>query len=381
MVRAISMLRIDRDAGVATTGFAPILRLASLVTPSPATTIRGVRIRSLLLVAALATTSPLRADEPRQVWEFRNGGWTAAEVPSTQPETDPTLDRVDALLDRGQHRDARKLALEWEKANRTSPLRDRVLHQIARAYFDYGDRTRAFFHIDELMDTYPQSRFFYPSLELQYRIAEAYLDGYKQRFLKIPLIRVDGDAIEMMYRIQQRSPGSPLAEKALLRTADYYFASADYDLAADAYAAYARNYPRSPVVPRVRLRAAYSSLAQFRGLRYDATPLTDARTQFLSLIDDYPQMAAEENLRDVVARIDTTFARKGNVTADFYRRIGAEQGAAYTYTYVLTTYPDTPEADDAAAGLQAVLPADSGATPPAPPPDRPAIPSPPEVMR
>ena len=335
----------------------------------------------MLFVAAVITTSPVLAEEPRTVELLRNGAWIKEAPAQTQPEADPTLDRIDALLDRGEHRAARKLALQWEKANRTSLLRDRVLFQIAQAYFQYGDRTRAFFHLDELMDTYPQSRFFYPSLELQYRIAEEYLDGYKQRFLKIPMVRVGGDAIEMMYRIQQRSPGSPLAEKALLRTADYYFANADYDLAGDAYAAYARNYPRSPAVPRVRLRAAYASLAQFRGLRYDATPLTDARTQFQSIIADYPQLASEENLRDVVDRIDTTFARKGNLTADFYRRTNAEQGAAYTYRHVLTTYPDTPEAADAAKGLATVSPVESNAATPAPPADRPSMPSPPEVMR
>ena len=71
-----------------------------------------------------------------------------------------------------------------------------------------------------------------------------------------------------MLRVQQRSPGSPLAERALLRTADWYYSSADYDLAHDAYGVYVKNYPRSPMVPQVKLRQAFSSLAQFRGVRF-----------------------------------------------------------------------------------------------------------------
>jgi outer membrane assembly lipoprotein YfiO len=314
-------------------------------------------------VFAVATVAPpiasAQAGAPttssaRNIWEWRNGQLTlTTPQPSTptQPATDATLDKVDALLAAGQHKQARKLALRWERANRNSPLRDRVLLQIANAFYQYGDRTKAFFYCDELMDTYPQSGLFYDALDLQYRIADAYLGGYKQRVFGIPAVTVADDGIEMMYRIQQRSPGSPLAERALLRTADHYFANADYDLAGDAYAWYTRSYPRSPKVPRVRLRAAYSSLAQFRGLRYDSTPLIDAKAQFQALINDYPRLAAEENLPDLVARIDTTFARKTLVNGDFYRRTNQPLGAAYSFYDVIQTYPHTPEATEAAKAL------------------------------
>ena len=84
----------------------------------------------------------------------------------------------------------------------------------------------------------------------------------------------------MLYRIQERSPGSPLAERALLRTADYYYNTGQFELASDAYAAYVRSYPRSPNVPRVRLRRAFASYAQFRGTKFDATSLLDARRRW-----------------------------------------------------------------------------------------------------
>jgi len=35
----------------------------------------------------------------------------------------------------------------------------------------YGDRIKAFYYCDELMDTYPDSGYFYPALELQFQIA------------------------------------------------------------------------------------------------------------------------------------------------------------------------------------------------------------------
>lgn len=315
-----------------------------------------MHIRSALFVVLLAATPLCAAESNSEIWELRGGAWTQVKTAATQQASDPELDRIDRLLAQGKHREARKLALAWEKTHKTSPLRDRVLFQIAQAYYQYGDRTRAFFHLDELLDTYPESPLFYPSLELQYGIADAFLNGYRKRFMGMAIVGAEEEGIEMLYRIQQRSPGSPLAERALLRSADHYFAYSKFEFAGDAYASFARSYPRSPAIPRVKLRAAYSSLAQFRGLRYDATPLIDAKAQLEAIVAEYPQLAAEENLRDLIDRINTTFARKALVTADFYRRTSEPVGAAYTYRYVSSTYPNTAEATDATKAF-AALPA------------------------
>jgi outer membrane assembly lipoprotein YfiO len=155
------------------------------------------------------------------------------------------------------------------------------------------------------------------------------------------------EAVEMMYRLQQRSPGSPLAEKALLRTADYYYSDRQYDLAVDAYQAYIKNYPRSPHIPRVKLRQAYANLAQFHGVRFDTTPITDAKTLLEEIVKSYPELAEQENIPALLKRIDETFAQKLAVTADFYRRTHEPAAAVYTYEYLEQTYPGTPEAIDA----------------------------------
>jgi outer membrane assembly lipoprotein YfiO len=159
------------------------------------------------------------------------------------------------------------------------------------------------------------------------------------------------EAVDMLFRVRQRSPGSPLAEKALLRTADFYYADSQYDLAADAYAWYAREYPRSPAIGRVKLRQAFANYAQFRGLRFDATPLVDARAQLAELIAANPDLAEEEGLPAVVGRIDRTFAEKLYWTGNFYRRTHEPRAAVYMYRYLLEAYPNTPEAAKAQQAL------------------------------
>ena len=40
---------------------------------------------------------------------------------------------------------------------------------IAEALYQYGDRVKAFYYLDELMDEHPDSRYYTQALEKQYR--------------------------------------------------------------------------------------------------------------------------------------------------------------------------------------------------------------------
>ncbi len=298
---------------------------------------------SLLIGQSAAAAAP--ASQPTQTWELTGPGeFKQVQSPDTQPIANPTLDKVEQLLVHHRFNSARKIVLDWLKHHKDAPDRDRALFLLAEAYDQYGDRIRAFYHLDELLDTYPESRLFYPALEKQYEIGDAFLRGYRRRFLGLPILTSEDEGVEILYRIQERSPGSPLAERALLRTADHYFASSDFDLAFDAYASYARSYPRSPDIPRVRMRQALSSYAQFRGLLFDATPLIDAKAQLEDIARNYPELAAEENVPDVIERINRSLAGKIYRTADFYVRTHDPRGAVYTYRYLIQTYPETREA-------------------------------------
>jgi outer membrane assembly lipoprotein YfiO len=302
---------------------------------------RGIWIFAL----SMALTGVVSA-EPH-VSELTGQGWQDVARPTSRPTSDPALDRAEQLLGHHQYNAAKKIALNWVLEHKESPLRDRGLFLVAEAFFQYGDRIKSFYYLDELMDEYPESPLFYRALEKQYQIADDYLNGYKRRFLLIPLFSAEDEAIEMLYRIQQRSPGSPLAEKSLLRTADYYYSIGDYELAADAYAAYGRNYPRSPVLPQTKLRQAFSAYAQFRGLRFDPTELVNARSQLVDMIQSYPDLAARDNLPTIIARIDQTLADKIYVTAEFYRRTNQLKGAVWNYRYLIGTFPNEPAAENA----------------------------------
>ena len=309
-----------------------------------------LRTLGLIVLILAATAVTLRADPSAA--EFRNGHWQPIAPPTAAPPpVDPDLDHMQQLLDVGDAKAALNVGLIWVKSHsKTAPLRDRTLYLIAQAKYRIDgsdDRVNAYYYCDELMEEYPASKWFFPALELQFKIADEYLDGHKGKFLGFAFVSLQDEAVEMLYRIQQRSPGSPLAEKALLRTCDFYYSVGEYELAHDAYGFYAKTYPRSPMLAQVMLRRAFSSLAQFRGVRFDPTCMIDARAELSDVIAAYPPLAKEENLKSIVHRIDEALARKLLVTADYYRRTDAAKGAVYVYRYLIDTYPASPDADKA----------------------------------
>jgi outer membrane protein assembly factor BamD (BamD/ComL family) len=303
----------------------------------------------ILLCASAALATPKSS-------ELHGGQWVDVSNPTTEPAADPELLRLEQMVQDGKNKEAAKEIIIWLKRDKDSPLFDRGLYLEAQALYQYGNRIKAFFYLDELLDDYPDSALYSQALDKQYQIADEFLNGYKRRFLKIPMLSAEEEAVEMMYRLQQRSPGSPLAEKALLRTADFYYSDREYDLAVDAYEAYIKNYPRSPAIPRVKLRQAYANLAQFHGVRFDTTPITDAKAQLEDIVKTYPDLAMQENIPALLEQIDETYARKLAVTADFYRRTSQPDAARYTYEYLEKTYPQSPESANAQRAV-AKLPA------------------------
>ena len=320
-------------------------------------------------LAIFGTATILRAQPPAsQVSEYAgHGQWhEISAAPAAQFIDDPTLDRVERLIDAHQTSDAHTLLSPWLKENPKAPDRDRGLFLLAEIYYQQDDRLTAFYHLDELMDKYPSSRFFAAALQKQYEIADAFLSGYKRRFLGLHILPAEEEGIEMLYRVQERSPGSALAERAAPFGRLLLPQFAVRSCRGCVWRIRPR-LPRSPDVSYVKLREAFSSLAQFRGVRYDATPLLDARSQFLEVLDKYPDLAAQENVKDRVERIDNTLADKLYVTGDFYTRTHKPAAAAYVYRYMLQKYPQAPVAGSVRLALGR-LPASARNTLP-PPPD------------
>lgn len=308
----------------------------------------------ILLVSAL---SLLNADGPRKSFELTpQGAWkplgpTTVVAPTPQsPEgddMDPAIRHLSDLVRDGRYSRARDEGIEWLKANPSSPNYDRGLLVTAEALRGTREYVRSFYYCDQLLDEHGDSQQFEPAMRLQYDVADAYLLGAKDKLFGFRIVGRQDEAVEMLFRIQQRAPGSPVSEKALLRTADFYWANGDFDLASDAYHSYVQTYPRSPLVPKARLREAYSNLAEFHGPQFDSTPVLNAKTLLNQVSADFPDMARDEAIPAKLDLADRQLARKLYLNADFYRRTGKPTAAVTLCKRLLKQYPNAPESADA----------------------------------
>src|SRR5207249_1985483 len=107
---------------------------------------------TVILWAALAV--PAAHGQPKTFEYSGRGEWAQVSNATTQVASDPTLDRVEDLLRKNQNKSAEKLALQWVLGHKGNPQRDRGLFLIAQALYQYGDRIKAFYYLDELMDEY-----------------------------------------------------------------------------------------------------------------------------------------------------------------------------------------------------------------------------------
>ena len=174
------------------------------------------------------------------------------------------------------------------------------------------------------------------------------------------------EAVEMLYRIQERSPGSPLAELPPETHGRLLLQHLAVRPRARCLQHLRAILPTKPGCSAGSIGAAFASLAEFRGPLFDATPLIDARTQFKEIETQYPDLAADANVSGWIDRIDADLANKAYNTGRFYQRTNHLGGAVFMYRYVLGTYPNSHEAELAQRALAMMPPwALTGPPPPA----------------
>jgi outer membrane protein assembly factor BamD len=316
-----------------------------------------IRIRSraaLIVVAAvLALAAPLGAAPPG--WELRNGSW----VPIVQPDSSTPDGQVAQMIKDLDANDTKKViadAKQWIKANKKNPLMPQVLLLQGDAEVARGNKYKALYPYEDLLNNYPTTDLYIPTLQREFTIAQAFLQGYKRKFLGMRILPVEDDAVELLDRIQDRQRGSPLAERAGILVADYFYNQGKFKEAVDAYNDFLRRYPYSQYVRKAEIRRAESSLGNFRGVLFDFTPLYDARERLAAIAQAYPQTSEELQVRAIDDRIYQLEGAKELEIARYYWRAGRKHAAAYYYRRVIANWPDTLHAQAAKAELARRLP-------------------------
>ncbi len=259
-------------------------------------------------------------------------------------------------LSRRQSLPVLKQAHKWLKLHRKNPLVPQVLLLQGDAHVLRGDKFSALFSYEDLLDNFPTTDLYVPTLRREYNIAVAFLKGYKRRFLGLRILPVTHDAIRLLDRIQDRQRGSPLAEEAGIRVADYYYKVGEFTQALDAYSDFLKRYPYSQFALKAQVREAEASLANFRGVKFDITPLRDARTRFNMLSETEPQTAEHLQVGAIEDRIYQLQGKKDLSIAHFYLRVDRKKAAMFYFRRILANWPDTRYARSARKWMRRLAP-------------------------
>jgi outer membrane assembly lipoprotein YfiO len=282
-------------------------------------------------------------------------GWAKAPPPAPGSAEGDLAD-IRSLIDSGQNARAIKAVDKVLLAHPSSSAREEAMNLAGQARMNQGRYWDAYDWFERQLANYPNGVFFDRALDREFTIARAFLQGRRRRAMKIFRVSARDDGIDILMRIAAHSPGSDLAERALLQVADYHYDRREYPEAIAVYDEFAKSHPRSGRRAYAMLRSARASLLTFRGIKWDETPLLDASVRFRVFARAYPAQAKRENIAGILAEIRQTLAHKVFYSGTFYERTNSPRSAVFYYRKVLREYPDSQWANDARQRLDRLAP-------------------------
>lgn len=212
-----------------------------------------------------------------------------------------------------------------------------------------GEEFEALYDYEEVIKIYPGSDQFVLALEREMEIAIRYLNGLRKKGL-FGFRFEDGVPVgeELLIRVQERLPGSQLAERAGIELSDYYYRTRDLKMAAESYDVFTRNYPRSEYGQKALLRRIYSNIAQFKGPEYDASALIEAQQLIKRFVRYYPADAEQAGVGDALsARLDESAGAQMLEVGRWYLRRSDPVSARLILKRLFRRHPNTVAARDA----------------------------------
>jgi tetratricopeptide (TPR) repeat protein len=331
----------------------------------------------LLSAAATAQTTSFQIDD--------QGNWVAQ-----RPDRPPTPDEAvmlhaRQLLADNKPAQAKSILTDWIEKNAvtTNPFLPQAYLLRGDAITADGNEFKALYDYETLIKGFPESEEYNRALERELEIGIKYCYGLKRIWLGIRWSDSTEYGTELLTRVAERSPGSHLAERAMIELADYYYRDRDLKAAAEAYEVFLANFPKSPYAQKARERRISSNIARFKGPNYDASGLAEARI----LIEQYaatdPAGAQRAGLSDaMVARLDESSAAQILEKARWYLRRNDLVSARATLQRLVVQHPQTVSGNTAVAMLRErgwEMPAPTVAEPPRPAAGQDQPPAPPNA--
>lgn len=290
----------------------------------------------LTAASALAQSGSYRLGDDRR--------WSAS-APAPEPGSDAAI-IADArrLLAEDNPEAARDILDPWlERTEReANPYRPEALLLRGDCLVALEREYKSLYDYEEIIRKHRESEQFPIAVERELDIAIRYANGLKIRVLGMRIGDSEEVAEELFIRVQERMPRSQLAERASIEMADFYYRQRDMKMAFQAYDLYLTNFPSGPSAMHARERRIQADIARFKGPKYNASELINARTRIREFVDRYPAEADASGMDEsMVARLDESMAAHLLDTAQWYLRSGDPTSSRFTLRRLLRDFPAT----------------------------------------
>lgn len=278
-----------------------------------------------------------------------SGAWVAKAGSAPNPDAIPIAEARRLVVD-GKPGKAVSILDDWLEAHETSdsPLLPQAYQLRGDATLADGDEYGALYDYEAVCIRYPASEEFVKACERELDIATRYVHGLKRKWLGMRVTGATDVGEELLIRVQERLPGSTLAERANLELADFYYRRNDLKEAAIVYEAYLRWFPHGEHAALAKERRIYCTIGQFRGPAYDASTLADARILIEEFLKDDPDGARRAGLDEsMVTRLDESGAVQKMNKVRWYLRRGDPVSARLVLRRLIKEHPQTAAAAEA----------------------------------
>jgi outer membrane protein assembly factor BamD len=158
-------------------------------------------------------------------------------------------------------------------------------------------------------------------------------------------------AVDAFQKVKDRFPYSKYAVTAELRMADALYLQEEYEQAYAAYDEFEKLHPKYKDIPYVIYQKGMSNFGQIVSKEREQIHTLKAKEEFERLIKRFPRdeyaNKARKNLRDCYIYL----ADHELFVANFYYKQGRYRAALGRYLYIIDTYPDLGQYQDAMEGI------------------------------
>lgn len=171
-----------------------------------------------------------------------------------------------------------------------------------------------------------------------------------------PMFDAFSNAIQTYQNVRMYDPTGPLADDALMATANAHFLKGEFENAAYYYDQLRKEYPGSEHQKQAHLLGIQAKLRVYQGRDYDGVPLDEAKQIAEQALTQFGHELGAERQRVEAIReqIIEKQAERDWAMAEFYEAKRSYKSARYYYQAIIRDYPLTRHAEMAKARLEQI---------------------------